>query len=72
MCPTLPLPQKSVGLNITSQPSTCETAKKKKKKAKTTNREEFLKNLRAVGLAGKTPFFCFYFQFLVGLITKKN
>ena len=65
-------PKNQWSLNITSQPSTCETAKKKKKKAKTTNREEFLKNLRAVGLAGKTPFFCFYFQFLVGLITKKN
>ena len=73
MCPTLPLPQKSVELeyNITTI-NLLKSQKKKKKKAKTTNREEFLKNLRAVGLAGKTAFFCFYFQFLVCLITKKN
>ena len=44
MCPTLPLPKKSKwSLNITSQPSICETAKKGQEK--TTNREEFLKNL---------------------------
>ena len=63
-------PKNQRSLNITSQPSTCETAQKKKKKkqkakakAKTTNREEFLKNFRAVGLAAKTPFFVFIINF---------